>query len=247
MALDPADREHVPDDRHTELAQSACATAPSATRPSPARSSARSRVRVVESCFSIPVRSAWPGRGTVRTGWRSCGITLRFSITMPTGAPEVAPFHTPPTISTRSRSIFARAPHRPGVARVAVDGSRRERHSAGIPSRIPRTGAVVRPPSGRAVGGRHPHLRRDLARDRPEVVVLGTPRPPGPARRGARAEARLVDQVASRSACGRRRPRGARKEVRRRVVQVDGQRTGTASLVGRVAVHQADRARSAWR
>ena len=97
-------------------------TAPTATRAAVSRALARSSTLRTssKSYFTMPARSAWPGRRRV-TFWISlsigsidiCSVQFtqsRFWIDSAIGLPSVLPWRTPDMISARSCSIFWRRP-----------------------------------------------------------------------------------------------------------------------------------------
>ncbi len=97
-------------------------TAPTATRAAVSRALARSSTLRTssKSYFTMPARSAWPGRNRV-TFWISlsmgstdiCSVQFaqsRFWIESAIGLPSVVPCRTPEVISARSCSIFCRRP-----------------------------------------------------------------------------------------------------------------------------------------
>ena len=104
------------------------ATVPAATRAAVSRAEDRSRMLRASVCpyFSMPLKSAWPGRGRVRVAPRapsssagSTGSALMtvvhlghsvLPIMMATGDPSVRPWRTPPSSVTSSASNFMRAP-----------------------------------------------------------------------------------------------------------------------------------------
>ena len=98
-----------------ELPQQAPAqSAPAATRAAVSRALARSSVvrQSSVSHFTLPARSAWPGRGRCSGGVFSGSLRrsslLRTAIV--TGLPNVSPSRTPVRNSARSVSIFCRPP-----------------------------------------------------------------------------------------------------------------------------------------
>ena len=99
------------------------ATPPAATRAAVSRALARSRMgrRSSVPYFSIPARSACPGRGSVigstsasgaQTDMRSAAQLgkSRFAISSVRGLPMVRPWRSPLLTWTRSFSIFMRPP-----------------------------------------------------------------------------------------------------------------------------------------
>ena len=143
MAFDPADREHVPDDRHTELAQGAVRDRTQRDAGCLARSNARSRVRVVESVLQhsgqVGVAGSRHGADRLAVLRNHAAVLDRdpYRRARSRALPNAAHDLDAIALDLHSRS----APHTAlATLRVAVDGSRQERHSAGIPSRIPRPG-----------------------------------------------------------------------------------------------------------
>ena len=100
---------------------SSLARVPAATRAAVSRAEARSSTSRASSkpYFSIPGRSAWPGRGWVRTfdGTPGSGDISSFhfghsvlAISMATGEPRVRPWRMPPTSVISSASKRMRGP-----------------------------------------------------------------------------------------------------------------------------------------
>ncbi len=162
---------------------SAMATPPAATRAAVSRALARSRTSRASSrsCFSMPARSACPGRTRI-TGFlvkppaSTCIGPFQFSqsrfrITRASGEPRVRPPRTPPTISAWSRSISWRLPRPYPPWRRRRWGSMSRRTSSGSPAGRPSTmtvswgpwdsPAVRKRSTGRILrggGGGHPGL-----------------------------------------------------------------------------------------